>query len=46
MRVEHQRIEEFCSHSKIRTIIREEAVKLGQFLREEKQNLDLISSQE
>ncbi|KXB01514.1 hypothetical protein AKJ43_03305 [candidate division MSBL1 archaeon SCGC-AAA261D19] len=35
-RVEHQMISEFGSKSKIRTMIREEATKLGQFLRGEK----------
>lgn len=29
MKVEHQRIKEFGSHSKIRTMIREETIKLG-----------------
>lgn len=41
-RVEHQRIKEFGSHSKIRTIIRKEALKLGQFLREEKSYFNLF----
>ncbi len=32
-RVEHQRIKEFGSHSKIRTIIRDEMIELSQYLK-------------
>lgn len=35
--VQHQRIKEFIEKSKIRTIIREEAVNLTQFLRGDKE---------
>jgi hypothetical protein len=37
-RIEHQRIKKYGKYSTVRTAIREESVKLGQFLREEKNN--------
>lgn len=36
IRVKHQRIKKFGEHSTIRTIIKEEAIKLAQYLRKEK----------
>ena len=36
-RIKHQRIKKYGEHSKIRTMIREEPIKLGQYLRDEKE---------
>ncbi len=36
-RIRHQRIKKYGKHSKIRTMIREEVIKLGQYLRGEKE---------
>ncbi|MGC8817383.1 MAG: hypothetical protein ACP5PX_06250 [Candidatus Hadarchaeum sp.] len=41
-RIEHQRIKKYGEHSKIRTAIREEPVKLAQYLRGEKENYDAV----
>lgn len=35
-RIKHQRIKKYGEHSKIRTAIRKEPIKLGQYLRGEK----------
>jgi CRISPR-associated protein Cas1 len=37
-RIEHQRIKKYGKRSKIRTAIREEPIKLGQYLRGEKES--------
>ncbi len=37
-RIEHQRIKKFGKYSTIRTIIKEEPIKLGQYLRGEKES--------
>lgn len=37
-RIEHQRIKKYGEHSKIRTAIREEPIKLAQYLRGEKED--------
>ncbi|KXA99023.1 hypothetical protein AKJ42_03850, partial [candidate division MSBL1 archaeon SCGC-AAA261C02] len=42
-RVEHQRITNFGESSKIRTMIREEAIKLSQYLKGEKEEYKLVS---
>ena len=36
-RIKHQRIKKFGKYSTVRTIIREEAIKMAQYLREEKE---------
>ena len=41
-RIKHQRIKKYGKRSKVRTAIREEAIKLGQFLRGEKENYEPI----
>lgn len=42
-RIKHQRIHEFGKHAKIRTAIREEPMKLAQYLRGEKENYQSAS---
>ena len=42
-RIAHQRIKKFGKRSKIRTAIREEPIKIGQFLREQKPNYTPIN---
>jgi len=44
-RAEHQRIKKYGKHSKIRTAIKEEAIKLAQYLREEKENHEPLEVQ-
>jgi hypothetical protein len=41
-RIKHQRIKRFGEYSKIRTAIREEPIKLGQYLRDEKERYEPI----
>ena len=44
-RIKHQRINKYGKHSKIRTAIREEPIKLGQYLRWEKESYEPIPFQ-
>ncbi len=39
-RIKHQRIKKYGKHSKVRTVIREEPIKLAQYLRGEKENYE------
>jgi CRISPR/Cas system-associated endonuclease Cas1 len=41
-RIEHQRIKKYGESSKIRTAIREEAIKLAQYLREETEDYEPV----
>lgn len=41
-RIKHQRIKKYGEHSKIRTAIREEPIKLGQYLRDEKKKYEPV----
>lgn len=41
-RIEHQRIKKFGKYSKVRTAIKEEPIKLAQYLRNEKENYEPI----
>ncbi|MBA7608483.1 hypothetical protein ES703_15660 [subsurface metagenome] len=41
-RIKHQRIKKYGGHSKIRTAIREEPIKLAQYLRGEKEIYDSV----
>ncbi|MDI6819694.1 MAG: CRISPR-associated endonuclease Cas1 [Candidatus Hodarchaeaceae archaeon] len=43
-RIEHQRIKKYGEHSKIRTAIGEEPMKLAQYLRDEKENYEPIGA--
>ena len=45
-RVEHQRIKKYGKHSKVRTAIREEPIKLAQYLRGEKESYKPVISRE
>jgi hypothetical protein len=40
--IEHQRIKKYGESSKIRTAIREEAIKLAQYLREETEDYEPV----
>ena len=41
-RIEHQRIKRFGKYSTVRTIIKEEAIKLAQYLRDEKEKYEPV----
>lgn len=41
-RIKHQRIKKYGRHSRIRTVVREEPIKLGQHLRGEKGNYEPV----
>lgn len=41
-RIKHQRIKKYGKHSKVGIVIREEAIKLGQYLREEKKGYEPV----
>lgn len=41
--IKHQRIRKYGERSKIRTVIREELIKLTQYLREEKESYKQVS---
>jgi hypothetical protein len=41
-RIRHQRIKKYGEQSKIRTAIREEPIKLAQYLREEKEGYEPV----
>ena len=41
-RVKHQRIKKYGKHSKIRTAIKEEPIKLAQYLSEEKERYEPV----
>ena len=45
-RIKHQRIRKYGERSKIRTLIREEPIKLAQYLREENESYEPASREE
>jgi len=45
-RIKHQRIKKYGEYSKVRTMIREEPIKLAQYLRDEKESYKPVTVKE